>query len=49
MNLNSAKTVRELAVEIPNATRIFEKLGINYCCGGKKHWNKPAAQPTSHR
>jgi regulator of cell morphogenesis and NO signaling len=36
MNLNSAKTVRELAVEIPNATRIFEKFGIDYCCGGKK-------------
>ena len=36
MNLNSARTVRELAVEIPNATRIFEKFGIDYCCGGKK-------------
>jgi len=36
MHLNSARTVRELAVEIPNATRIFEKFGIDYCCGGKK-------------
>ena len=36
MNLNSRKTVRELAVEVPNATRVFEKLGIDYCCGGKK-------------
>ena len=28
------KTVREYALEIPAATRIFEKLGIDYCCGG---------------
>ena len=30
----TTKTVREYAVEIPAATRIFEKLGIDYCCGG---------------
>ena len=36
MALQSSKTVRELAVEIPNATRIFEQFGIDYCCGGKK-------------
>lgn len=36
MNLDSARTVRELAIEIPNATRAFEKLGIDYCCGGSK-------------
>jgi len=36
MNLDSTRTVRELAVEIPNATRTFEKLGIDYCCGGAK-------------
>lgn len=36
MNLNGARTVRELAIEIPNATRTFEKLGIDYCCGGSK-------------
>jgi len=30
------KTVREYALEIPAATRIFEKLGIDYCCGGNK-------------
>jgi regulator of cell morphogenesis and NO signaling len=30
------KTVREVAVEFPGATRIFEKLGIDYCCGGGK-------------
>jgi len=30
----STRTVREYALEIPGATRIFEKLGIDYCCGG---------------
>lgn len=28
------KTVRELALEIPGATRVFERLQIDYCCGG---------------
>lgn len=28
------KTVRELAVQLPGATRVFETLGIDYCCGG---------------
>lgn len=32
----TTKTVREYALEIPGATRIFEKLGIDYCCGGGK-------------
>jgi regulator of cell morphogenesis and NO signaling len=36
MNLNPSRTVRELATEIPNATRTFEKLGIDYCCGGTR-------------
>ncbi len=34
--LDTAKTVREIAVELPQATRVFEKLGIDYCCGGGK-------------
>jgi regulator of cell morphogenesis and NO signaling len=36
MNAMTEKTVRELAVEIPAATRVFEKLGIDYCCGGSR-------------
>jgi regulator of cell morphogenesis and NO signaling len=36
MNLNATKTVREFATELPHATRVFEKLGIDYCCGGGK-------------
>jgi regulator of cell morphogenesis and NO signaling len=34
MSATIEKTVRELAVEIPAATRVFERLGIDYCCGG---------------
>jgi regulator of cell morphogenesis and NO signaling len=34
--LDSNKTVRELALEMPQATRVFEKLKIDYCCGGDK-------------
>src|SRR5215510_3260420 len=36
MNSIETMTVRDLAVEIPGATRIFEKAGIDYCCGGKR-------------
>ncbi len=34
MSLTTEKTVGELALENPAATRVFEKLGIDYCCGG---------------
>lgn len=37
MTLNTTKTVRELALEVPNATRVFEKLKIDYCCGGGRN------------
>src|SRR5262249_48493208 len=36
MNVDATRTVRDLATEIPNATRIFERFGIDYCCGGGK-------------
>jgi len=28
------RTVKELAVQIPGAARVFEQFGIDYCCGG---------------
>ena len=34
--INSSMTVREVAVEVPQSTRIFEKLKIDYCCGGNR-------------
>jgi len=36
MSVIAEKTVRELALDNPAATRIFEKLGIDYCCGGNR-------------
>ena len=36
MTLNANTTVRELALEMPQATRIFERLKIDYCCGGAR-------------
>lgn len=34
MILNSDRTVRYVVLELPQATRVFEKLKIDYCCGG---------------
>ena len=42
--LDTTKSVREYALEIPAATRIFEKLGIDYCCGGGKSLMDACAQ-----
>ena len=36
MSVTMEKTVRELALEKPGAARVFESLGIDYCCGGKQ-------------
>jgi regulator of cell morphogenesis and NO signaling len=41
---DTTKTVREYAVEIPQAVRVFEKLGIDYCCGGGKSLSEACAQ-----
>src|SRR5579872_47809 len=34
MSVTAEKTVREVVLENPAAARIFEGLGIDYCCGG---------------
>jgi regulator of cell morphogenesis and NO signaling len=36
MSVTTEKTVRDWTLEQPGATRVFEKLGIDYCCGGKQ-------------
>jgi regulator of cell morphogenesis and NO signaling len=36
MTLTASKTVREYAIETPQTIRVFEKLGIDYCCGGNR-------------
>jgi len=38
--INSSMTVREVEIELPQSTRLFEKLKIDYCCGG----NRPLTQ-----
>ena len=36
MSLTTNTTVSELVLEMPAATRVFEKMGIDYCCGGQR-------------
>jgi len=36
MSVAAERTVKDLVVENPALTRVFEKLGIDYCCGGGK-------------
>ncbi len=32
----NTKTIREIALEFPQTTRVFEEFKIDYCCGGRK-------------
>jgi iron-sulfur cluster repair protein YtfE (RIC family) len=43
MEINTTKTVRELTLEIPGAARVFESMGIDYCCGGGKAFQEACA------
>jgi regulator of cell morphogenesis and NO signaling len=36
MENTATRTVREIALEAPATTRIFEEFHIDYCCGGRK-------------
>jgi len=42
---NITKTVRDIALEQPTSIRVFERLGIDYCCGGRR----PLAEACSER
>ena len=44
MNFEPTTTVRELAVAIPGATRVFEKMGIDYCWGGQQSLSHACAK-----
>ena len=37
-------TVREIALENPSSIRVFESLGIDYCCGGKRQLSEACTQ-----
>lgn len=36
ITLEPNKTVRDVVLENPEVTRVFEKVGIDYCCGGQR-------------
>jgi regulator of cell morphogenesis and NO signaling len=36
MKADSKTTVREITPDYPQAARVFESFGIDYCCGGKR-------------
>src|SRR5216684_2880592 len=44
MKRDLSQTVREIAIEHPTTVRVFESLGIDYCCGGKRS-ARPAEFP----
>jgi regulator of cell morphogenesis and NO signaling len=44
MTLASMKTEGEIAAEQPGTTREFEKLGIDYCCGGSRTLGEACAE-----
>ena len=43
MSVSTERTVRDWALEHPEATRVFEKAGIDYCCGGGKSLEEACA------
>ena len=36
MTISPTTPIREIATKLPQATRVFENLRIDYCCGGSK-------------
>ena len=36
----TSKTIREIALEMPLSTRVFEEYKIDYCCGGRVPFNE---------
>jgi regulator of cell morphogenesis and NO signaling len=36
METLATQTVGQIAVTLPDSTRLFEKVGIDYCCGGHR-------------
>lgn len=40
----ATQTVREIALEHPASVRVFEKFGIDYCCGGHRPLQSACAE-----
>lgn len=36
MNITEQTTIAEVASSVPSSVRVFQKLGIDFCCGGKR-------------
>lgn len=39
----ATQTVREIALQQPSSIRVFERYGIDYCCGGRKPLSEACA------
>jgi regulator of cell morphogenesis and NO signaling len=39
----TTQTVREIALEQPGSIRVFERFGIDYCCGGRRPLSEACA------
>jgi regulator of cell morphogenesis and NO signaling len=44
MTVDLDTTVRDIAVENPQAVRVFESFGIDYCCGGERSLEEACRQ-----
>jgi len=44
MSIEATQTVGDLAAKMPAATQEFEKLGIDYCCGGSRTLGEACAE-----
>lgn len=42
MEITPETRVRDIAVELPASIPVLERLNIDYCCGGKTRWRRPA-------
>jgi regulator of cell morphogenesis and NO signaling len=36
MNITESTTIAEIASSVPSSVRVFQKFGIDFCCGGKR-------------
>jgi regulator of cell morphogenesis and NO signaling len=43
MTLTTAKSIRDYAIEAPQTIPVFEKLGIDFCCGGNRSLEEACA------
>lgn len=43
MTFTTIKTVRDYAIQTPQTIPVFEKLGIDYCCGGNRPLDEACA------